>query len=276
MLILAYHNIVPLGEDGGAESSLHLPQRQFADQLEQLARTHEVVQLADLLLESSRPGGRPRVAITFDDGYAGALSAGVEELRRLGFPATFFVTPGRLGRHTFWWDRLGAPENGGVPAEIRDHALTVLRGEDEAICAWAGSRALPPAGVPENARTATETELAQALTVPGISVAVHTWSHPNLAALDSPRLQGELERPLQWLLARWPGTLPVVSYPYGLTSPGVTAAAGRAGLRAGLLVSGGWLSPARARVRYLLPRLNVPAGVSAEGFELRTSGLVRS
>jgi peptidoglycan/xylan/chitin deacetylase (PgdA/CDA1 family) len=274
-LILAYHNIVPTGEVGGTESSLHLPQRQFADQLDRLARSHEVVPLADLLLETSRSSGRPRVAITFDDGYAGALSAGLEELRRLGFPATLFVTPGRLGRHAFWWDRLGAPGTGGVPVEVRNHALTVLRGEDEAICGWAGSRALPTAGVPENARSATEAELAQALTVPGITVAVHTWSHPNLAMLDSVRLQGELERPLQWLLARWPGTLPVVSYPYGLASPDVTAAAGRAGLRAGLLVSGGWLSVATERVRYLLPRLDVPAGVSAEGFELRTSGLVR-
>jgi peptidoglycan/xylan/chitin deacetylase (PgdA/CDA1 family) len=163
-----------------------------------------------------------------------------------------------------------------VPAETRAHALTELRGEDEAVCAWAGSRALPPASVPENARSATEAELAQALTGKGVSVAVHTWSHPNLAALDTPRLQGELERPLQWLLARWPGTLPVVSYPYGLTSPGVIAAASRAGLHAGFLVSGGRLSSARERVRYLLPRLNVPAGISEAGFELRTAGLVRS
>ena len=275
-LILAYHNVVPDGETGGRDRSLHLPRQQFAAQLELLARTHEVVPLKDVLEEVPRRSRRPRAAITFDDGSWGALSAGVAELRRVGLPATLFVTPGRLGRHAFWWDRLGAPDDGEVPADIRRHALTVLRGEDEAIVAWAGHRVAAQATVPECARTATEAELAQALNVPGISVGAHTWSHPNLAALGATELQAELERPLEWLRSRWPATLPVVSYPYGLTSPRVREAARQAGYRAGFLISGGWLSPRRSWASFELPRLNVPAGVSAEGFELRTSGLVGS
>lgn len=274
-LILAYHNIVPDGQQGGADRSLHLPQRQFAAQLEALARTHEVVPLTDVLDDVHRRSRLPRAAITFDDGSLGALTVGVAELHRVGFPATFFVTPGRLGRHAFWWDRLGAPSEGEVPADIRRHALTALRGEDEAICAWAGDRAVASGAVPECARTATETELAQALTVPGISVAAHSWSHPNLAALGTTELGAELERPLEWLRSRWPAALPVVSYPYGLTSPAVCDAAHRAGYRAAFLISGSWLSPRWRQAPFELPRLNVPAGVSPEGFILRTSGLLR-
>jgi len=274
-LVLAYHNIVPDGEHGGGEQSLHLPQRQFAAHLELLGRTHEVAPLEDLLREPPRRTGRPRVAITFDDGYWGALSAGVAELGRRGLPATFFVTPGRLGRHAFWWDRLGRPEHGGVAPDIRDHALAVLRGQDEALCEWAGARALPREAVPESARSATETELAEALSVPGIRVAAHSWSHPNLAALDSLELQRELVRPLEWLRARWPDAFPAVSYPYGLASPNVMVAAEGAGYCAGLLVAGGWLPSRTNAVPFLLPRVDVPAGISQAGFVLLTSGLVR-
>ena len=198
---------------GGSDRSLHLPQRQFAAHLERLAGTHDVVPLGDVLLDKPRSPGRPRAVITFDDGYAGALSAGVAELRRFGVPATFFVTPGRLGRQVFWWDRLGALGDGEVPPDMRNHALTALRGEDEAISAWAGSRALSAAAVPECAKSGTEAEVTEALTVPGISVAAHTWSHPNLAALDAAALELELERPLEWLRTRWPDTLPVSHIP---------------------------------------------------------------
>jgi peptidoglycan/xylan/chitin deacetylase (PgdA/CDA1 family) len=274
-LVLAYHNIVPDGEVGGSDRSLHLPQRQFAAHLERLTGTHDVVPLGDVLLDKPRSPGRPRAVITFDDGYAGALSAGVAELRRFGVPATFFVTPGRLGRQVFWWDRLGVLGDGEVPPDMRNHALTALRGEDEAISAWAGSRALSAAAVPECAKSGTEVEVTEALTVPGINVAAHTWSHPNLAALDAAALERELERPLEWLRARWPDTLPFVSYPYGLASPAVMAAAQRAGYRAGLLVSGGWLPPRWEEVPFLLPRVNIPSGISTAGFELLASGLVR-
>jgi peptidoglycan/xylan/chitin deacetylase (PgdA/CDA1 family) len=274
-LVLAYHNIVPTGEQGGAELSLHLPQRRFAQHLELLGRTHDVVPLDDLLRDAPRPSGRPRVVLTFDDGYLGALSAGVTELRRVGFPATFFVTPGRLGGHAFWWDRLGTPSEGGVPAEVRHHALTALRGHDEAVCAWAGPRALAVNEVPENAKSATEAELAGALAIPGISVAAHSWSHPNLAALDATELAAELGRPLHWLRERWPATLPAVSYPYGLVSADVAEAARRAGYRAGFLVAGGRLPIQWQHTSSLLPRLNIPAGVSPDGFVLRTSGVLR-
>ena len=271
-LVLAYHNIVPEGEVGGGDRSLHLSQRRFVQQLETLARTHDVVPLASILQESSPPPSRPRAVITFDDGYAGAVSAGVTELRRFGLPATFFVTPGRLGRHAFWWDRLG--RDGEVAPDLRHHALTVLQGKDEAICHWAGARALPASEVPESARSATEAELEVALRSPGVSVAAHTWSHPNLASLDSAELQMELARPLEWLRQRWPEALAALSFPYGLTSDQVGTATQRTRYEAAFLVTGGWL-PATRNGEFQLPRMNVAAGLSPAGFELMTSGLVR-
>src|SRR5687767_498679 len=79
-LILAYHNVLPEGEAPVGERSLHLPLTRFREHLEHLARHHEVVPLPALLDGEGSTGRRPRVAITFDDAYHGALSVALPEL----------------------------------------------------------------------------------------------------------------------------------------------------------------------------------------------------
>ena len=53
--ILAYHNIVPHGEAPAGDRSLHLAQQAFADHLDCLATTHDIVHLDDL---TKRPLGQ--------------------------------------------------------------------------------------------------------------------------------------------------------------------------------------------------------------------------
>src|SRR5690606_1975386 len=102
----------------------------------------------------------------------------------------------------------------------------------------------------------------------------HTWSHCSLAALEDGELEVELTRPLRWLKQTFPhAAIPCISYPYGLNSPLVRRKAAEAGYTAGLLVEGGVLTRSGLDP-YALPRLNVPAGVSVNGFTLRTSGLL--
>jgi peptidoglycan/xylan/chitin deacetylase (PgdA/CDA1 family) len=105
-------------------------------------------------------------------------------------------------------------------------------------------------------------------------LASHTWSHPNLAALEPAELTAELTRPLAWLRDGFPEPLAVLAYPYGRSSPQVEAAAAAAGYRAALRIDGGWLRSGRGRT-HALPRLNVPSGLSLQGFRLRTAGLLR-
>jgi peptidoglycan/xylan/chitin deacetylase (PgdA/CDA1 family) len=108
---------------------------------------------------------------------------------------------------------------------------------------------------------------------PGITLASHTWSHPNLAALAAAELEDELQRPLAWLRERFTGVLPFISYPYGLSSPAVERAAADAGYEAALRIDGGWLRDGSVN-RYAIPRLNVPSGISDAGFRLRCSGVL--
>src|ERR671914_1478754 len=74
VLILAYHNVVPDDAQACGEEALHLPRSRFAEQLDMLGETHDVVPLAEVLDSHSSAGGRPRAVLTFDDAYQGALT----------------------------------------------------------------------------------------------------------------------------------------------------------------------------------------------------------
>jgi len=265
-VILAYHNIVPDGLPHAGDRPLHLSVSSFARQLDLLAECCEVVPLP-AALESSAPG-RLRVAITFDDAYRGAVTLGRAELGRLGLPATMFVPPGLLGGATFWWDDLAGAE--GLSPALRARALDERMGKDAEV-----RRLMPPAAavLPPELHSASAEDLDAAARQPGFTLGSHTWSHPNLARLDTPELGEELIRPLHWLGQRFSAaTIPWLSYPYGLFSAPVVAATRRAGYAGALLVAGGRLIPNEVD-RFAIPRINVPSGLSLNGLALRLAGL---
>ena len=268
-LILAYHGIIPEGAIPAGERALFIAQRDFAAQLDALAALAQVVPL-DRLDEVG--DGRPRVAITFDDAYRGAVQQGVHELAARGLPATIFVAPGRLNGHVFWWDSL-ANENLTLDGKVRHYALHALAGSDERVRDWAVSARLPTSDMlPAYAQTATYTELRDALGIPGITVGSHTWSHANLASLSAADVAEEIERPLSWLRAEF-GEKAVswLAYPYGLDSEESRRALERVGYLGGLLISGGWHRAADTSP-FARPRLGIPGNQSLNGFRARLLG----
>jgi peptidoglycan/xylan/chitin deacetylase (PgdA/CDA1 family) len=269
-LILAYHNIVPNDYPEEGDRSLHLPRARFAEQLDQLAGCYEVVPLESML--TSRERRQARVAITFDDAYLGAVTIGVDELANRGLSATIFVVPGLLGGRSFWWDALADAAPGGLPADLRRTALGELRGRDESVREWAARLGRTEQRVGEYSRSATLEDLERAAGYSGISLASHSWSHPNLASLPPDELGDELDLPLRWLRQRFSSVIDWLSYPYGLASPVVEEAAATAGYRAALRINGGRM-PARPASLYALPRINVPSRLTAEGLALRAAGL---
>jgi peptidoglycan/xylan/chitin deacetylase (PgdA/CDA1 family) len=271
-LVLAYHNVVPGPDTVQGDRSLHLSREQFSAQLDLLKQSCEVVPLASLLAGARTSAGRPRVAITFDDGYRGAVRIGVDELARRGLPATIFVAPAFVGGRSFWWDALGGPGGEGIDDRFRARALDRDRGLDPEIRQRASREGLTERALGQYAVAATEAELREATRIPGITLGSHTWSHPNLTRLNQGELRDELASPLEWLRQRFDRVIPWLSYPYGLSSPAVERAVEEAGYEGALRVAGGWIST-RVLNRYALPRFNVPAGLSREGFHLRVSGL---
>jgi peptidoglycan/xylan/chitin deacetylase (PgdA/CDA1 family) len=269
-LVLAYHNIVPDGERPIGERSLHLPQRRFAAQLDEVGRRCRVVPLSDIFA----PGdGRPRVAITFDDAYLGAVTAGMAEVSRRGMPATIFVATECVGGHEFWWDAL-AGSAGTVDGDLRRRALDECRGLDAEVRARAvSSAAALRDDLPAYARTAGEQELRAVVARGEVTLGSHTARHPNLARLAPAELRAELTESRAWLERHFPGAaIPWLAYPYGSTSEAVRHAAKDTGYAGAFRVDGGWIARSPGS-RYDLPRLNVSAGISLAGFALRLAGL---
>jgi len=269
-LVLAYHNVVPTGQRQAGEASLHLAQTDFARQLDLIALTNDVVPLESVIADVGQ-SSRPRVAITFDDAYHGAITAGLEELNRRSMPATVFVAPGLLGGNT-WWDRLADASGGVMPDEVRRHAIEKLQGDRDEVLGWFsshGATSTDPTSLP---RIATENELASASHQSGITFGSHSWSHRNLSALSLEELECELSPSLAWLRARFGNTIPWLSYPYGLSSPVVETESERARYRGAFRVSGGWMDR-DPKSPHALPRLGIPAGISLDGFALRLAGI---
>jgi peptidoglycan/xylan/chitin deacetylase (PgdA/CDA1 family) len=273
VLILAYHNIVPDGESTGGDKSIHLPQQQFARQMDLLMNTHCVMPLMQALSTVPESTDRPIAVITFDDAYRGAVNAGVAELRARNLPATIFVTPAYLGGRSFWWDVLTAPNADALAPPVRAEGLESLAGIEKDIMAWARRTGLLTYDVPTNARGADEMELQRALEHPGITLGSHTWSHPNLTRLSLTDLMKELSRSRRWLEQFGARAIPAISYPYGCADEQVWQVAQTEGYDIGLMIDGGWVS-AEPADRYAIPRLNIPSGVSSDGFLLRVSGLI--
>jgi len=265
-LILAYHNVVPADWVPSGDRSLHLPVDRFEAQLGVLQAEATVVSLMELL--TTHDPHRRRVAITFDDAYASALTLGVAACQARGLPCTVFVAPGLLGRVPLWDRRAMA---GRWEDTDRATFLWQHKGRDaEPVTA-------EEHGIDRTLRIATATELLScvAQSDEGLTLGNHTVSHPNLAALGLEDVQVELRDAQMWLHTRTPErVIPVVAYPYGhaprddtwrvehdVTLP-----------RWGLRVTGGWQRNGSTLQPHALPRWNVPAGISLAGFAIRLRG----
>jgi len=271
-LVLAYHNVVPDSIPAYGDKSLHLCRADFAAQLDALRKTHEVVPLTEILRPRAATK-RPRAAITFDDAYTGAVTIGIAELLERGLPATIFVAPEFVEGGTFWWDVI-AEGSTGLHPEIRERALTEFRGMDREVLRWFSSTGGKRLQHPHpTARVASIGDLEAAAREPGITIGSHTWSHPNLTRLSPEEIPDELEKPLSWLGSHFPDFLPWLSYPYGAFDERVVAQVARAGYEGALAIRGGWASTPPDD-RFAIPRVNIPAGVSLQGFQLRAAGFL--
>jgi hypothetical protein len=100
-VVLAYHRIADRRSDFS-----HVPLHIFRAQMEWIRRHCTVLALHDLR-SAARTGDKPRVLITFDDGYRDYYELAYPVLKSLDIPAitflsTRFIDDGGL----FWWDVL--------------------------------------------------------------------------------------------------------------------------------------------------------------------------
>jgi peptidoglycan/xylan/chitin deacetylase (PgdA/CDA1 family) len=269
-LILTYHGVTPEGAIPAGERSLFVAQRDFAAQLDMISEVAEVAPLDQL---DQAGDGRPRIAITMDDAYRGAVCQGVSELAKRNLPATIFVAPGRLEGQVFWWDSLASPK-GTLDLGVREYGLTALAGSTERIREWSARAALSRSDdLPVYARSATREELRSALAHPGITVGSHTWSHANIANLSADEIASEARRSREWIEREFGSKfIAWLAYPYGLSSLKAERIIASEKYRGALLCSGAWHESSRVSP-FARPRLNVPAGLSLAGLKARILGV---
>jgi peptidoglycan/xylan/chitin deacetylase (PgdA/CDA1 family) len=114
VIVLSYHRVTTDFERSAAEglASMLVSTATLRRQLEQVARTHDVVSMSDAARILSEPRGTARrdvATITFDDGYADNHAIALPVLRALRMPATVYVATGYTGtRRRMLHDRLFA------------------------------------------------------------------------------------------------------------------------------------------------------------------------
>jgi len=266
--ILAYHNILPPGKPAWGERSLHLTQESFFDQISVLMDLGEIVPLEVLITEPGKAEAPPRFALTFDDGYVGALDAAEAACERFGVPASIFICPELVGQDGFWWDILASSSGGVVPGEVRSRCLDVLRGEQPRIAGEFGYDRNGEPTAPSYARPASRDRILELALLDGISFYSHTARHPNLAALSQAAVRREIADARSWFeeagLREGPRLL---AYPYGMHSDQAVEGTRSEGVAMAFTTEGRWL-PARVEGldTFRVPRVNVPAGVTHGAF----------
>jgi len=205
-LILCYHRIAEGVDD---PFKLCVTPARFAAHLDEIAQHGEPSTLAELSL----PSLRPRIVVTFDDGYADNLSNAVPIAEARGIPITVFVTSGVLGSDIgFWWDRLSTLLRSRPPSiseitlpagegtvriglgsssrkrdlqSVRRHLLalrvTEIHRVLDAVSEQWGTSAAPPA----DARPLTPSEFVQLADSEMVTIGGHTLDHVRLRGLPA-------------------------------------------------------------------------------------------
>jgi len=97
-VILAYHQITDEIQNPHHAAGLIVSISEFHAQMSYLAQSGRVVSLAEAVRASLAPSrGKPGIAVTFDDGYAGVFENAFPILRKHGLPFAVFVTTGVIG-----------------------------------------------------------------------------------------------------------------------------------------------------------------------------------
>lgn len=287
--ILLYHRVAEVGRD---PHRLCVAPDRFSAQLKHLRRHVELVPL-EAVLRWSR---RPRVAITFDDGYADNATTAAPILEALEFPATFFVVAGDTRSRGFWWDRLERlmldrePLVDALVLVVDDRPLSIdVRTQTARVRAhetvYRRLRRLPDERIEltiaeighqykacDSAAPALldDAQIRALSAHPLFAVGAHTLEHPYLPSLSSSSQLDETAGARRLLERITQRPVTAFSYPHGGYDAHALSAVKRSGYRLACSSDPGRVPPWSPRLR--LPR-NVVLDWSEDEFVRRTGAL---
>jgi len=152
-------------------------------------------------------------------------------------------------------------------------ALVQFGGRWDRVMAWAKAEGFSLQSLPESLSPATEGGLQAVAASPLVELGSHTWNHVDVTRVPPEERAQELSRSASWLLEQTGEAFVTFSYPFGGFDPAVVADVAGDGYALSFLVSGGPFRWSSVKTRpHALPRVNIPRGVSLEGFMARVRG----
>lgn len=244
-VILMLHRVI--ADDRAAalphRNELCLGSGAFERLLRWLRRNFDCVPLMELLDPHAAPGGRLRVALTFDDGWRDNATQAFPLLQRYQMPASIFLSTDFIGsQRSFWWESIGETLWGTFGPTARDALCArLLEADAEVPAAIFGKhdhyrRSLVlaqylqrlkqlSAGLlqaladqcPDSAEPqALDWQQVRQLEDSGlVRFGPHGASHAILTGLDHAQLERELHDSSRLLRQRCRKPLPVYCYPNG-------------------------------------------------------------
>jgi peptidoglycan/xylan/chitin deacetylase (PgdA/CDA1 family) len=238
-VILLYHRVANIDLDPW---SLSITPEHFSEHLKVL-RNCVPITLEQVNLSGRYGAKRPRVAVTFDDGYADNLYVAKPLLERYDIPATVFIVTGYVGQgREFWWDELekivfGRETLSGMvqftsasgtrcfnTAEFSRSSLYISlyrhlqpmphdqrRAILDQLLVWSQQSS----SVRESHQIMSAEEICKLADGGRIEVGAHTVTHPRLSSQPLENQKGELQDSKSWLEDLLGRPIASFSYPFG-------------------------------------------------------------
>jgi peptidoglycan/xylan/chitin deacetylase (PgdA/CDA1 family) len=287
LIVLSFHRVV---KTPYYRAQMAISREAFAQLLDYLVAHADVVDLADAVRtngEPGRQGGRPKVALTFDDGYRDNFEHALPELQKRALTATVFLVTGFLDDSSLypWWDGLAYVLNAleHVSEDIRNDVLrlfqksAIVSGELAPPFSAAAINAVVDQvrTMPESARrdlidalVSTLTVLkqarprimlnwaeARAMTAAGIQFGAHTVTHPNLTDINRLDVLYEFEKCRDRIQQETGQEVTAFAYPGGQFSDTVVEVVRDLKFEMGCTTVPGVYRPGMDR--FLIPRIDI-------------------
>lgn len=282
-VVLMLHRV--LADDQAANAPHRGPlcvgQQSFEKLLVWLREHFDCVALEQLLEQPA--GKRPRVALTFDDGWRDNAEYAYPLLERYGVPASIFLSTDFIGsRQGFWWESIGetlwqhaaGPASGSLREQL--HSLGVVLpdvllhpGTDDARSRELGgvlqrlkvlpadtlqalADACPDTGAPHSLDWSQVRQLERSGLV---RFGPHGASHGILTQFNATQLAADLRRSHDTLSSQCRAPLHIYCYPNGDHNGEVRTAVASLGYRFALATQAGLIEPGQDLLA--LPRIDV-------------------
>jgi len=277
--VLMYHGVVK-DEDKNAEGDwLQITESEFRAQMEELYLNYNVVSLKDILNNGiDETNTKPKVVITFDDGYANNYEVAFPILRQFSLPATIFLVSDVINTSKlFWYDRLFTSLKkimslDEVLEKIESFKCCHPHIVDEKVDDYLASKGLPVTpdeSVYKTYHVLTMAEIREMEQSGLITFGSHTHQHELLTLMTNREVTETLEESYK-VISEVPGWVPVFCYPNGYYDEEHLRLLGDAGYKLAVKATGGFWK--KRMYDFEVPRWGIGRGYSMGKFSSIISG----